>query len=319
MKTILSVDNLKTYFYTEEGVVRAVDGVSFLINKGETLGLVGESGSGKTVTALSIMGLINPPGKIVGGKILLEGEDLTQKNKAEMREIRKRKISMIFQDPMASLNPVLSIGKHMVEAIPVDSMTKSELGSFIQNALEEVGISNPLSVKQYPHQLSAGMRQRVMMAMALCRNPECLIADEATTNLDVTIQAQVLEMMKQLSHKYQSSILLITHNMGVVAEMCDSVAVMYAGKIMEYGDVFAIFETPMHPYTKALIDATMSVRNRKKEFPVIPGRIPNLINPPVGCRFHPRCKYKKEICERREPKLFKVANGHMSSCWLVGE
>jgi len=316
-RPLLSIRNLKTYFFTEEGVVKAVDGIRLEIGKEEAVGLVGESGCGKTVTALSIMRLIPNPGRIVDGEIIFDGEDLLKKTENEMRKIRGNKISMVFQDPMTSLNPVFTIGDQIAEAIELHrKLSKQEAIKETIRILELVGIPEPSSrVKEYPHQFSGGMRQRVMIAMAISTNPSLLIADEPTTALDVMTQAQILELLCRLKKEFKLSVLLITHNLGVAAEFCDRIAVMYAGKIVESADTKTLFEKPKHPYTQALLKAIIKADSRN-DLETIQGSSPNPLNMPTGCRFHPRCPYAKEICSRREPETIEVTSGHYVKCFL---
>jgi len=318
MSKILVVRDLKTQFFTYGGVVQALDGISFYVRKGETLGLVGETGCGKSVTALSVLRLVSPPGKIVSGEILFEGEDLLKKTEEEMRKIRGYKISMIFQDPTSSLNPVITIGHQVSEPfIYHQDLKKTDAEESTIVLLKSIGIPNSdRRYKDYPHEFSGGMRQRIMTAMALACRPSLLIADEPTTNLDVTIQAQLLEFMKELQRKYETSILWITHNLGVVAEMCNRVAVMYAGTVVEIGDVRTILCAPSHPYTRMLKDCVPTTSQSKKRLQVIPGTVPNLINPPTGCRFHPRCRDAIDICKTKKPKKTEIGPGHIVSCWL---
>jgi len=310
---------LKTYFTTDEGTVKAVDGVSLQVRNGETLGLVGESGSGKSVTALSIMRLIAPPGKIVEGRILFRNDDLLEKDEKAMRQIRGDKIAMIFQDPMSSLNPVLTIYDQVAEAVKLHQNVRGTcLTDLVVEILEKVGIPAPRTrLGNYPHQFSGGMRQRVMAAIALSCHPELLIADEPTTSLDVTVQAQILELIRKLKDETSMSVLLITHDLGVVAEMSDQVAVMYAGRIMEYADVTRIFEQPKCPYTEALLQSIPRLDVARKRLETIPGMVPDLLSLPKGCRFHPRCKYAIDVCRIRDPELVEVEPGHFVSCLLV--
>lgn len=315
---LLKLEDLKTYFYTEDGVVKAVDGVTFEIYKGETLGVVGESGCGKSVTSLSIMRLIpTPPGKIAGGQIWFDGENLATKTDAEMRKIRGNDISMIFQEPMTSLNPVFTVGHQIAEAILLHQKVskKVALDKSIE-MLTKVGIPLPEKrVDEYPHQLSGGMRQRVMIAMALSCNPKLLIADEPTTALDVTIQAQILELMKELKDEFNTAIMLITHDLGVVAEVCQRVAVMYAGKVVEYADVETIFGHPRHPYTWGLLRSIPKLDGHVKRLEVIDGVVPNPLHLPRGCAFHPRCRFARESCREREPEITEIRSGHSVRCW----
>src|SRR5690554_1669246 len=317
---LLEIRNLRTYFYTENGVSKAVDGVDIDIYPGETLGIVGESGCGKSVTSLSIMRLVqDPPGKIVGGEILFKGRDLTKLSQDEMRHIRGNEISMIFQEPMTSLNPVFTIGEQISEAIMLHKKVdkKQALEESIE-MLAKVGIPLPEQrVKEYPHQLSGGMRQRVMIAMALSCNPDLLIADEPTTALDVTIQAQILELMQDLKKKYKMSIMMITHDLGVVAEVCDRVAVMYAGKVVEYTDVKTLFKNPRHPYTWGLLNSIPRLDKEVDRLPAIPGMVPDSKNFPVGCRYNNRCPFATEKCFKEEPELMEVAEGHRAMCWYA--
>ncbi len=319
-KTLLSIKDLRTYFNVKEGLAKAVDGVSYMINPGETLGLVGESGCGKTVSALSILKLLDiPPAEFHSGQILFKDQDLLQMTEQELNSIRGRSISMIFQEPMTSLNPVLSIG------FQIDEVMINHLGINGKEArdrtielLNMVGIPLPEKrAKEYPHQLSGGMRQRIMIALALACDPELLIADEPTTALDVTIQAQILDIMLSLQEKLNTSILLITHDLGVIAETAHRVAVMYAGKIVEEADVKTIFRNPVHPYTQGLLNSvpkinTIDSKNRLQE---IPGIVPNLCYLPQGCAFLNRCPAKKEICQSQGPKLRTIENNHNVRCW----
>ena len=316
---LLEVKNLKTYFYTDEGVVKSVDDVSFDVEKGKTLGIVGESGCGKSITSLSIMQLVEtPPGKIVGGEIIYQGENLLEKNKDQMRKIRGGEIAMIFQEPMTSLNPVFTVGKQIMEALRLHTDLDKEKAK--ERAIEMLKLVKiPLPEKrfnEYPHQLSGGMRQRVMIAMALSCNPKLLICDEPTTALDVTIQAQILDLMNQLKKETGTSILFITHDLGVVAEVCDDVAVMYCGRVVERGDVKTIFANPSHPYTKGLLGSIPRLGEAGKELKSIPGNVPNPKYMPKGCKFEPRCPYASEKCREEEPGFFQIEEGHISRCWL---
>jgi len=318
MPDLLQVQNLQTSFFTPEGEVRAIDGVSFEIGEGKTLGLVGESGCGKSVTSLSIMRLIpSPPGKIVGGEILFRGRDLLKLNNEEMRKIRGNEISMIFQEPMTSLNPVFTVGNQIAEAIQLhQGLGKRETRKKTIEMLRLVKIADPESrVDAYPHQLSGGMRQRVMIAMALSCNPSLLIADEPTTALDVTIQAQILELMKELKDKIGMALLLITHDLGVVAEQADQVAIMYAGKIVERADVGTIFTRPAHPYTVGLLNSLPGVGGLKKQrLDAIPGVVPSPLHLPSGCRFRDRCPRAQELCAQLEPALEEKEPTHSAAC-----
>ncbi|KUK13773.1 MAG: ABC transporter ATP-binding protein [Synergistetes bacterium] len=321
MKKLLEVLNLKTYFFLEEGVGKAVDDVSFFINEGEIFGLVGESGCGKSVTALSIMRLVPSPGKIVGGKIIFEGENLLEKSYEEMRDIRGRKISMIFQEPMVVLNPVYSIGFQIAEAIVVHypEVSWDEAWERAVYMIEKVGIPNPRRrAEEYPYQMSGGMRQRAMIAMALINNPRLLIADEPTTALDVTVQAQILELMERLKEEYKASILFITHDLSIIAEISHRVGVMYGGKIVEVGDVFSIFDRPLHPYTFGLLNSMPRLDKEEKRLYSIPGSVPSLLSFPQGCRFKDRCDKAFSLCDK-EPPLVEVESGHFVQCWLFSK
>ncbi|AYO31045.1 MAG: peptide/nickel transport system ATP-binding protein [Thermoanaerobacteraceae bacterium] len=314
---LVEVKNLKTYFFTDDGVVPAVDGVDFSIKKGETLGIVGESGCGKSVTSLSLLRLVpNPPGKIVDGEMYFKGENLLEKSESEMRKIRGNDISMIFQEPMTSLNPVFTVGEQISEAIELhQGLNKRDALAKAVEMLKLVGIpSAEQRVNEYPHQMSGGMRQRVMIAMALSCNPALLIADEPTTALDVTIQAQILELMKDLKERLGTAIMLITHDLGVVAEMAENVLVMYAGKVVEYADVKTIFKNPKHPYTVGLLGSIPRLDQPKEKLYVIEGVVPNPFNMPSGCRFHPRCPEAREICKTKEPELLHI-DGQQVRCW----
>lgn len=322
MEKLVELRGLKTVFRTEDGQVPAVNGVSFHVSRGETLGVVGESGCGKSVTSLSIMRLIpSPPGKIVEGQILFEGQDLLQKTEAQMRKIRGNEISMIFQEPMTSLNPVYTIGDQIAEAIELhQGLSHKEAIEKAVEMLRLVGIPLPeRRVHEYPHQLSGGMRQRVMIAMALSCNPKLLVADEPTTALDVTIQAQILELMKKLKKEMGMAIMLITHDLGVVAEMCERVVVMYAGKVVEEADVVSLFKNPLHPYTEGLLNSMPSLSEDRDRLHVIDGVVPNLLHMPGGCSFHPRCPYATDKCRQEEPTLQQVAPGRQAACWLAAE
>lgn len=378
LKVLLKVENLKTYFYVEEGVVKAVDGVSFDIYDDEVLGLVGETGCGKSVTALSIIQLVRAPGKIIDGTIHFQGVNLLDLSKEEMREMRGNAITMIFQDPLNSLNPVMSAGRQISEVFFLHQ--KEELQSILDNRLierdrliqeqkdlenelkekqennafsneerknltkrinvlkkktahkpniksiafeksaqvvKEVGIADAEGIlKRYPHELSGGMRQRVMIAMALSCNPHLLIADEPTTALDVTIQAQILDLMKVLKEKFRTSILMITHDLGIIADICDRVAVMYSGNIVEYANVDDLFKKPRHPYTKGLIGAIPSLEKKNQKLQTIRGMVPNLIYPPSGCRFHPRCDERLEVCEKVKPRFLEIGDKYYIACHL---
>ncbi|MCK5047034.1 MAG: ABC transporter ATP-binding protein, partial [Candidatus Heimdallarchaeota archaeon] len=319
----LDVRGIRTYFFTEEGIVRALENVGYKIYESKTLGIVGESGCGKSVSALSVMGIVpDPPGKIIEGEVWFRGEDLRKKSDAEMRTIRGNKIAMIFQDPMTSLNPVLTVGDQIMEAIrlhqEVDLQTARENSIKI---MDLVGIPSAADrVDDYPFMFSGGMRQRVMIAMALSCNPELLIADEPTTALDVTIQAQILNIFKAIRNEFNMAIMLITHDLGVIAELCDYTTVMYAGYIVEYASTIEVYKNPMHPYSIALLGAIPKPDTRKDDdLTIIPGSIPNLIEPPDGCRFHPRCSHTMDICKVDIPKLRQVAPHHTVRCHLFNK
>jgi oligopeptide/dipeptide ABC transporter ATP-binding protein len=323
--SLLEVRNLKTYFATGRGEVRSVDDVSFTLEQGETLSLVGESGCGKSVTALSVMRLIAPPGRIVGGEVLFEGRDLLKLSEAEMRSIRGDDIAMIFQDPMTSLNPVYTVGEQIAEAIRLHrKVSKKEAWNQAIEGMKDVAIPAPQArAKSYPHEMSGGMRQRVMIAMALACDPKLLIADEPTTALDVTIQAQILELLTELREKRNLALLLITHDLGVVAETSDRVAVMYAGKIVEQAMARELFSRPRHPYTEGLLRAVPrldeSVVEKRKRLRTIEGVVPNPLNLPPGCRFAPRCEHAREKCREGEIPLIDVGAQHSSRCVRVNE
>ncbi|MFD1204811.1 MULTISPECIES: ABC transporter ATP-binding protein [Sporosarcina] len=320
-ETILKVDNLHTYFKTEHGKVPSVNGVSFEVKEGETLAIVGESGSGKSVTSLSIMGLIEAPGKVEKGSILFEKTDLTKIDKKAYRKLRGNEIAMIFQEPLTSLNPLFTIGNQLSEAIKLHQKVDKRVARVKGiEMLKHVGIPRAEKVfDSYPHVLSGGMRQRVMIAMALSCNPKLLIADEPTTALDVTIQAQILELMKKLSTENNTAILLITHDLGVVAEMADKVVVMYAGQVVEHTDVFTLFSNPKHPYTKGLLDSTPKFHEAEEELSSIRGTVPTPATMPVGCKFHPRCPFATEQCIVQEPVLEEISDDHQVRCWLYAE
>jgi oligopeptide transport system ATP-binding protein len=322
-RNVLEVNNLKTQFFTRAGVVYAVDGVSFHVGEGETLGIVGESGCGKSVTATSVMRLIpSPPGRIVDGEILLDdGEqtiDILTLDDSEMRHIRGNKIAMIFQDPMTSLNPVLTVGDQITEPLMLHlGMSRKEADARAVELLQRVGIPGAEDrMRSYPHQFSGGMRQRVMIAIALSCNPQVLIADEPTTALDVTIQAQILDLMMHLNREFGTAIVMITHDLGVVAEICERVNVMYAGQIVETGVAKDLFNNPQHPYTVGLLNSVPRIGDNVKEtLQPIPGLPPDLLAPPVGCRFRPRCRFRQEKCEE-SPPLAEVAPGQLARCWF---
>ena len=321
-KPLLKVQNLKTYFFTEDGVVKAVDGVDFDVFPGEVVGLVGESGCGKSVTSLSIMRLIGIPGRVVEGEIFFSGRDLLKLSESEMVDIRGNRISMIFQQPQSSLNPVFKVGDQVAEVLQIhQNKSKQESWERAVDLLRLVGI--PDSEKKahaYPHEMSGGQAQRVMIAMALALNPQLLIADEPTTALDVTIQAQILDLLRDLRNSMGTSVILITHDLGVICEMADRVAVMYAGRIVEQSNIKSLFDRPLHPYTQGLIASIPVLGKIKDRLDVIPGSVPNLINLPEGCKFASRCRarleHKLSICTEREPDLFTVIPKHTVRCWL---
>ena len=316
---ILEIKNLHTYFYTDSGVIKSVDGVDIELREGTTLGIVGESGSGKSVTALSVMGLLmGTTGKVAEGEILFEGRDLTKLDDEERRKMRGEKISMIFQEPMTSLNPVIKMGDQITECILIhNNISKQEAWDKAVEMLKLTGVPRvERMMKEYPFQLSGGQRQRVMIAMALVCKPKILIADEPTTALDVTIQAQILDLMENLKQKTGTSILFITHDLGVVAEVCDDVVVMYSGRVVEKGDVRSIFASPSHPYTRGLLASIPKLGECAEELESIPGNVPNPKYMPQGCKFAPRCSCAFDKCREEEPGFYDVGEGHMSRCWL---
>ncbi|RME44467.1 MAG: ABC transporter ATP-binding protein [Chloroflexi bacterium] len=319
---LLKVAGLKTYFFTEDGIVKAVDGVDFDIHKGEVLGLVGESGCGKSVTALSIMRLVREPGRIVEGQIIFDGMDLRSLSDAEIQDLRGNRISMIFQQPQSSLNPVLTIGDQVAEVFQIHTdFSPEEAWKQSIELLRMVGIPDPeQKAHAYPHEISGGQAQRVMIAMALALRPELLIADEPTTALDVTIQAQILDLIHELRNQMNTAVMLITHDLGIVAEIADRVAVMYAGHIVEQADVVDLFEQPLHPYTLGLLNSIPVLGENKQRLDVIEGVVPNLIDLPPGCRFAPRCRARQgkdlSICLEKEPDLLSVQPNHTVRCWL---
>jgi oligopeptide/dipeptide ABC transporter ATP-binding protein len=323
MDVLLRVNGLKTFFYTQEGVAKAVNGVSFSLKQSEVIGIVGESGCGKSVTALSILRLVPPPGKIIAGQILLKGQDLLQFSTRQMRQIRGDRISMIFQEPMISLNPAFTIGEQLTEALRVHRrMSRSEARENAIEMLQRVEIPAPEKrFSEYPHQLSGGMRQRVMIAEALLFKPEILLADEPTTALDVTIQAQILDMICKLTEEIGVAVILITHNLGLVAESAHRLLVMYAGRVVEEGPVEAVFEDACHPYTQGLLRSIPVPGQRQGQEAQllfeIKGIVPSLFDLPVGCAFHPRCPMKKDICTQEEPSWVSRGPDHHLACWLV--
>lgn len=322
MEKLLEVENLETSFFTHLGEVQAVRGNSFTLNKGDVLGIVGESGSGKSITAQSIMGLINHPGKIKNGKVMFEGRDLTKLKESELNLLRGKEISMIFQDPMTSLNPVFRIGNQMQEVIRTHrpQLSKEEARVHAVKMLDLVGIPQPEKrIDAYPHEFSGGMRQRAMIATALSCDPKLLIADEPTTALDVTIQAQILDLMRDLRNKLGTSIILITHDLGVIAEICTKIIVMYGGTIMEEGDVRDIFYRPSNPYTLGLHQSMPHVEGKYHRLVPIPGSPPDLLRPPKGCPFAPRCTKAMNICLEKRPPLYTLSETHKSACWQEDE
>ncbi|MGZ7440602.1 ABC transporter ATP-binding protein [Paenibacillus sp. TH7-28] len=322
MANLLEISGLRTEFTTPGGVIKAVDGVSFTVRKGETLGIVGESGCGKSITSLSIMQLLpKRVGRIAAGEIRFEGKNLLTASAREMRQIRGNRIAMIFQEPMTSLNPVFKVGKQVSEAARYHlKIGKQEARRRVVEMLAKVGIPRPEKIfDQYPHQLSGGMRQRVMIAMAMVCNPSLLIADEPTTALDVTIQAQILDLMRDLQSKEGTSIMMITHDLGVVSEMCDRVVIMYAGQVVEETDVKTLFREPRHPYTRGLLASLPQLAGDADRLKSIPGQVPNPLEMPSGCRFAPRCPMRAERCEQSAPELKEVAPGHLCRCLLEQE
>ena len=310
-ETLLKVDTLSTWFYTDDGIVKAVNDVSFSLNKGHTLGIVGESGCGKSITSLSVMRLIDsPPGKIVGGKIVFKGEDLLAKSEEEMRQVRGKRIAMIFQEPMTSLNPVYTVGRQIEEALLIhESMTKKEAKRRALEMLRLVRIPLPEKrFNEYPHQLSGGMRQRVMIAIALACSPELLICDEPTTALDVTIQAQILALIDELKEKTGTSVMMITHDLGVISEITDEVLIMYAGEIVEYAPKAQLFKNPLHPYTQGLIACVPKLSRDSDRLQTIEGTVPSFDDMPAGCTFWPRCPFAESICKEKKPPLIDCGN-----------
>lgn len=314
---ILEIKDLVVHYITDEGVVEAVNGLNMTLKRGETLGLVGETGAGKTTTALSILRLVpNPPGKIISGEIHFDGENLLELSEEEMRSIRGNKISMIFQDPMTSLNPVMTVGEQIAEGIEIhQGLSTDEAMEKAHEMLELVGIPRERA-KDYPHQFSGGMKQRVVIAIALACNPSLLIADEPTTALDVTIQAQVLELMRNLREEFNTAMILITHDLGIVAETCDKVAVMYAGEVIEYATLEQLFENPKHPYTIGLFGSIPSLEHDVERLKPIKGLMPDPTNLPSGCPFHPRCSHAQDICKERKPIVTNIEEGHMVKCLI---
>jgi peptide/nickel transport system ATP-binding protein len=319
--SIFEIRGLKTQFFTSKGIVPAVDGVDITVRKGEAVGLVGESGCGKSMTAMSVMQLLKKPGRVVDGTIKLNGEDILKMNKREINDIRGNRISMIFQEPMTALNPVYTIGKQAMEALMIhQKISKEDAKAKVIDMFAKVGIPEPEKrFSVYPHQLSGGLRQRVMIAMAMICNPELMIADEPTTALDVTIEAQILYLMSQLQKEVGTAVIMITHNLGVVAESCDYVYVMYAGKIMEEAPVKELFKNPLHPYTFGLMNSIPKMTEVKTHLYTIKGMVPNLLNLPQGCRFCPRCDKAMKICTMYQPDLYELEDGHKVRCFLYNK
>ncbi|NAZ26899.1 MAG: ATP-binding cassette domain-containing protein [Thermogladius sp.] len=319
-EVILDVEGLKTYFYTSKGIVKAVDNVSFKLGRGEVLGIAGESGCGKSTLGFSLIRLVPPPGRIVGGRINFMGEDILKMPEEEFRtKVRWKGISMVFQGAMNALNPVYTVGSQIAEVLTLHKgLSKKEALEEAANLLKMVGL-DPRRIRSYPHELSGGMKQRVVIAMALALRPSLVIADEPTTALDVVVQAQIMNLLKSLQRELKMSIILITHDMSLIAEIADKVAIMYAGKIVEIGSSDRVFNNPLHPYTRALINSIPSLRKELKKLEFIPGVPPDLIQPPPGCRFHPRCKYVFEPCSKEEPPMVEVEPGHFVSCWLYSK
>jgi peptide/nickel transport system ATP-binding protein len=317
---LLDISKLKVVFYTYRGVIKALNSVELWMNHGERLGIVGETGCGKSVTALSIMGLIEQPGEIIEGNIKFEDKLLTSMKEDKLNDIRGREIAMIFQEPVAALNPVMKVGFQIAESIARSKKKNidKEVYSEVRRMLEIAGLDWERTINLYPHELSGGMAQRVMIAMALSSNPKLLIADEPTSALDVTIQAQILELLDDLVKKFGNAVILITHDMGVAAEFCDKMAVMYAGNMVEYASTTNIFKNPFHPYTKGLLRAVPKI-GRTDELQSIKGMVPDLANPPTGCRFHPRCKYAMDICKKKLPTLMEIKPGHYVACYLYSK
>ncbi|WP_068617600.1 ABC transporter ATP-binding protein [Paenibacillus tuaregi] len=322
MNDLLNIEHLSTHFKTEEGTIKAVDDISLHVRKGETVCIVGESGCGKSITAMSIMGLIEgPAGKVAGGSIHFDGRDLTKLNRHELRHLRGNEIAMIFQEPMSSLNPVITIGEQIVEPLRVHlNLSRRDAHTRAIELIEQVGISRPEQIfRSYPHELSGGMLQRIMIAIAISCNPKLLIADEPTTALDVTIQAQILDLLRRFKEDSDMSILLITHDLGVVAEMADYVIVMYSGKIVEEGEVTQLFANPKHPYTQGLLRSKPVINQRQDELYSIPGQVPNPLELQPSCYFHDRCEHCMAVCRMEEPNLKKVGEQQKAACWLYEE
>lgn len=317
-ESLLEVEGLKVYYYTREGIVKAVDNANFFMKKGETIGLVGESGCGKSTLGLSILKLVPSPGKIVGGKILFNGKDLTKLSKEKMPEIRGKQISMVFQDPMTSLNPLMKIGDHLVETLMAhEIVTREEAKERALSLLKNVGIL-PDRFNDYPHQFSGGMRQRVGIALALALNPHLVIADEPTSSLDVIVQSEILDLMRSLRKLYEMGMILISHDISIVSEIANKIALMYAGQLVEFADVIPFFDKPLHPYAEALLRSVPNIKLSDQKLRYIAGMPPDLIRPPTGCRFHPRCPYAFNKCKEREPSSIEAKPGHVVKCFRYG-
>jgi peptide/nickel transport system ATP-binding protein/oligopeptide transport system ATP-binding protein len=317
-ENLLQIENLRTSYHTINGVIKAIDSIDVKIPKQKAVGIVGESGCGKSTVAMTVMGLIpNPPGRIEEGQILYKGKDLVKLSEKEMMQIRGNEISMVFQDPLTFLNPVFKVGNQIKETILRHQPDKKkEVNKMIIELLNKVGIPAPEEVMHYyPHQLSGGMRQRILIAISLACNPTLVIMDEPTTALDVTIQRQIIELIKSLIEETDMSLMLITHDLGVVAEICDIVYVMYAGKILEHGEIYKLFDNPVHPYTKGLLESALSIDEFKKELVSLEGNVPDMINLPSGCRYHPRCPQKTSMCSIKEPPLSEIEPDHFARCW----
>jgi peptide/nickel transport system ATP-binding protein len=314
---MLSVSDLRTHFFSARGVVRAVDGVSFHAGRGEAIGIVGESGSGKSMTALSIVRLVPPPGRIVGGSIELEGKNLLVLDQRAVRAVRATAIAIIFQEPGSYLNPIMTIGEQIAEAIGDRRSKDPKTTERVVAALREVQIPEPTRVAaSYPHELSGGMQQRAMIASALIRQPRLIIADEPTTALDATVQHQILGLLAELRARIKASLILISHDLAVVRNVCDRVYVMYAGQIVEHGPATETFASPKHPYTQALVDSILDPWEPKRDIPLLPGSPPDMVSPPTGCRFHPRCRFAMDVCRKTEPALVRLENDQAAKCWL---
>lgn len=318
LKPLLSIRNLETFYHTSKGLIRAVDDVSLEIDEGEIVGLVGESGCGKSTLALSIVRLVSDPGRIASGEILFEGKNLLSLSENEMRHIRGKKISVVFQDPVTYLNPIMKIRDQISESIVQHrKLDEKAIYKKVIDILKTVQIGDAASVgESYPHQLSGGMLQRCLLAIAMISSPSLIIADEPTTSVDVTVQEQLLKLMKELKSDHDVSFLFVTHDLGIVAELCDKVCIMYCGKVVEYADVYSLFQNPLHPYTQALLASVLSIDEFKEDLVAVPGYVPDLANPPKGCPFHPRCSKCLPICQTRNPPEFHLGNGHIVSCWL---